>query len=139
MEKDNLKRNLVIAEFMGGSTEYYTNPANVQYVSFESHNIFPEDLNYHVSWDSLMEVIEKIEEIRDEEYVGFHVKIVGKLCIIYNDAALDDEMNYDVWIKYQYPREKKIKSVYEAVYEFILFYNENIKDVGDNTSTSENT
>lgn len=121
--KEEIKiSNKLIAEFMGweisgpGFPSGYNNPHNL-YCHFE-------DLEFNHSWDWLMPVVEKIENL------GFWTKIQAhtsfdnlyKSCDIKKQKPRSDGdylYNYEGdWI------ESKIEAVYNAVVEFIKFYNE---------------
>ena len=79
-----------------------------------------KSVNYNTSWDALMPVVDKIENISignetDGTDNSFNVKTVGLRCTI-SDA-------YGELIDVDVTETTKIKSVYEAVVKFIDYYN----------------
>jgi hypothetical protein len=107
------ENNKFIAEFMGIRYEENRN-------GHESSEYFYEDceLEYHSSWDWLMPVVEKIENI---EYVNR----MGR----FNVNAISFEENYTCVITdsentfIQVEGETKRVATYKAVVEFIKWYN----------------
>jgi hypothetical protein len=101
---------------------------------FES---FEHLFEFHSSWDWLMPVVEKIEniDIRNNGYDFPKVKLMGDHCEIFTFATYRGTSFY--WKKYysitgtfhNHPNqcESKIEAVYKAVVEFIKWYNEKIK------------
>jgi hypothetical protein len=105
--------NKLIAEFMGFT---YVNDAPEDfphgYYTHEEGNWFTVDeFGYHLSYNWLMEVVEKIETM---DY-GF--KICRKVVEVYIDSTKENII---------YCKENsKLESLYKAVVEFIIWYNEN--------------
>ena len=106
------ENNKLIAEFMG-------------FVEVDSgwYNYMPQlqaqDLKYHVSWDWLMPVVDKIERIVFDEENSFNVTIgSGIYCVVQDLHGECYEMIYD-------DEETKIEAVYKAVVDFIKWHNEN--------------
>jgi len=99
--------------------EYLTIEAGKRQIKFT-----PDEMQFHTSWDWLMPVVEKIEEIALEEVEGsykvhrFNVKIESFYCIItdgkdeHRELIVADDGD-------------KKSNVYYAVVEFIKWYNEN--------------
>lgn len=89
------------------------------------------ELQYHTSWDWLMPVVEKIENIHgikfldvdtfDDKPAAFAVHIFKRCCDIQIDNIMDDHI-IEVTAA-----ESKIKAVYDAVLQFIHWYNTNKK------------
>jgi len=115
-----LEGNKLIAEFMGG--KYYkdvTFKIQSDEIWLPIHGIVKcatiesgkgRIIQYHTSWDWLMPVVEKIEKL------GVKLEIVGHICrITYNSS-------YSYVISENIP---KIEAVYNAIIEFIKWYNEN--------------
>lgn len=106
--------NRMIAEFMGATTsdgKYYMIPKMVITI--------PELMKYNTSWDWLMPVVNVIENILDDsqsnDIVGYHlydVEIRQDVCIIH---GANIECSF----------ADKLTNTYEAVVEFIEWYNEN--------------
>jgi len=113
--------NKLIAEFMG-CVENPNNGVWNTVCPFEGKGHHPETMKYHTSWDWLMPVVEKIEE--DERYnvdilqygtiISSNTKEQGYLEIVNNVA----DISFD----------RKIDHTYQAVVEFIKWYNQNKED-----------
>lgn len=117
---NTLENNKLIAEFMGlrygrGSVRTYVIENNIE--------VLTKDLKYHVSWGWLMPVVEKIEDIALEDVEGSHkvhrflVRIEGIECEI-------TEPHTSTAISFYADSEKKANT-FDAVVEFIKWYNEN--------------
>ena len=93
-----MKRNEWIAEFMNVGHLYEA----------QSSNQFNK---YHLSWDSLMPVVEMIESL------GFEFYIVENRCrVCHNTDKSIDEL-------YVLECRTKIETTYEMVIEYITWYN----------------
>lgn len=109
------QQNRIIAEFMNPDL----------YRKWNDQGDLPIDqLKYHDSWSWLMPVVEKIEALRIEEYETIDnelgrakVIIFGRCCDIQIDNAIEDNL-VEVTA---FP--SKIQAVYEAVIQFIQWYN----------------
>ena len=128
-----MENNKLIAEFMGvkiGVDSYSYRPG-------QSDLLKEENLNYHKSWDWLMPVVEKIESL-DLKECGYqwegidgetmynngsiYVEIERNHCCIWVDLSLDPPHTINkktYYIKY----DTKIEATYDAVVEFIEYYN----------------
>ena len=102
-----IENNKLIAEFLG----YIDNGCSED--GFLIHQITNYDveissLKYHEDWNWLMEVVEKIESL------GYRIEIVKHICRIYlsNKETIIISEN-----------TPKIEAVYNAVVEFIKWYN----------------
>lgn len=90
--------------------------------------LYAKDLNYHLSWNQLMEVVEKIESIRDKEYGWFVVTTRGNSCDIDSAHLHLHIMGEDVKVfSWNNTASTKIESVWGCVVHFITFYNAMIK------------
>lgn len=123
----------LIAEFMGA--EWRKDDYDVYGYAFKE---FPtkhsgkwwdaKALQYHSSWDWLMPVVEKIEEIEDEHHGHFGVYINSNGCSIQatnlrTDEPLADPPHYfDEVISVT-----KNQATWKAVINFILWYNSTSK------------
>lgn len=113
--------NKLIAEFMpnmmDGANSLY-DPDIEQWLDDDGEYYIDEELRYHTSWDWLMPVVEKIEDIYCEETstetVGYHL--------------YDVEIRQNVTIIHGTDIEEtvgdKLFNTYNAVVEFIKWYNE---------------
>lgn len=104
--KNNIENNKLIADFMGCRYDENRN-------SHEDSEYYYEDseLEYHFNWNWLMEVVERIESL------GYDTEIVYRLddgghCFYINDSPV-----------FSSQMGSKIESIYQAVVEFIKWYN----------------
>lgn len=107
-----MRDNKLIAEFMGYTNNYF----------YQS-----DQLLYHSSWDKLMSVVEKIENI--EGATMFNVTIEDTICDIksrfphkYGEIKINHSRTY---------QGGKIESTYQCVVEFIKWYNEKTVSLAD--------
>jgi hypothetical protein len=94
-----MENNKLIAEFMN----HYENMGNL-------------GLQYHSDWNWLMEVVERIENL------GFEFFIVESRCAI----AHNTDQSIETIIDFEIMGNKR-EAIYNAVVEFIKWYNENNK------------
>lgn len=109
-------KNKLIAEFIGAKESQYKNEYEMyNFVSCiedgenEQHYFKPEDMRFHSSWDWLMPVVEKIESLSEVNYkieISHYTYIDTLPTIIYRKGT-------------------KIENTYNAVVDFILWYNQN--------------
>ncbi len=117
-EKEIIEGNKLIAEFMKIQTEkigYYYNKEFYGGMAFAI-----SEMKYHSSWDWLMPVVEKIEKLR----VGLNASV----CVEYmsnnqkfNFKIFDEFYNFSVVKAGNI--ENKLITIWEAVIEFIKWYN----------------
>jgi hypothetical protein len=108
--------NKLIAEFMRVITPREYDIEEVDFLDYIIVNpIWDEDVKYHSSWDWLMPVVEKIEEL------GYTVTIAGVLCKI--TVVLDIENPIVSLVLGDKSRKKEL--VWLTVCEFIEWYNKN--------------
>jgi cytochrome oxidase Cu insertion factor (SCO1/SenC/PrrC family) len=109
--------NKLIAEFMGVNIITIDDVRKNKNPYFSSADGYLEDdIKYHSSWDWLMPVVEKIENF------GFEFFIVEDRVKI----AHNTDHSIDVIIDFTSGRRKN-ETAYQAVVEFIKWYNENLK------------
>lgn len=108
--------NELIAEFMGFSkcvtdhdTFWKENGEECTINSWDFHSLH---LKFDTSWDWLMPVVEKIESL------GYTVDIAN------SDYQIRKTGDTEAFIFHYGPDRPKIKAVYEAVVEFIEWYNQ---------------
>ena len=104
--------NKIIAEFMGATL---TKDLQIMYPVYEGDSSYVKDLKYHLDWNWLMEVVEKIESLLPDDSF---VTIEYKSCWI---PIYDDEQPFGIECR----EETKTQAVYNACIEFIKWYNEN--------------
>lgn len=109
------ENNKLIAEFMGEKSVYNIKSDIDPMGYYDEHNDKP---NFHSSWDWLMLVVEKIE-VLGYSFVKYYQPIDKDWqCLIVK--------GYD--ILFQEFDEDSLKATYEAVVEFIKYYNKNKED-----------
>ncbi len=125
-EEQILENNKLIAIFMGGGyTEKIKPFYDEQWVNVPGiGNEMIKDLKYHLSYDWIMPVIEKIDEGFKDTLV--FTEIIGNSCeisLMINHNWPEDK---DTLAKYNLsntPSKTKIESIYLAVVEYINWYN----------------
>ena len=115
------ENNKIIAEFMGAKL---TKDLKIMYPVYEGDSSYVKNLKYHSDWNWLMEVVEKIENIKIKDYS------------ISTDIT-DDKTFINVWhygdggkwsilisnLNEEYKDFNKMQRTYKAVVKFINFYN----------------
>jgi hypothetical protein len=123
-----LDKNRIIAEFMGHKLNS-CNEFDIEYTTIQgSWDTCPaDDLEYHLSWDWLMPVIEKIEK----DNHGYYFKIYGNQAFvqvhIMGDNSILTSQKYVRGVDYD-GENTKLANAYMAVVEFINYYNNKIKE-----------
>lgn len=124
MTNEQRESNKLIAEFMTDIPAVNEKYAFKQFPNYFEATIVPDcglcwvsvmHLSYHLSWDWLMPVVEKIESLGFSTHI-IHTKSVGSLMHIIN--YITDVITTK--------GENKLEVVYENVVKFIKWYNENI-------------
>jgi len=125
-EKDILKNNKLIAEFMGAEFDIENYTFDV--LADEYNPMSLNDMLYNKSWDWLMPVVEKICNLN----LGEKRQVIFDLCPSDKAAFLQvreqkDNLGYPI-VRY-YPEEHKnrlyLEHAYCACIEFVKWYNEN--------------
>lgn len=98
------EKNKLISEFMG----FKWSDASKGFVTDHKDFVF-EKPKYHLSWDWLMPVVEKIEKTNA-------VKIKDNECMIFKSFCNDGIVTYVV-------SETKMRATYNAVITFINWFN----------------
>ena len=107
-----IENNKIIAEFLSVKIHPCGTIENFKFLPIEERGLyngyFIDELKYHEDWNWLMEVVEKIESL------GYRIEIVKHICRIYlsNKETIIISEN-----------TPKIEAVYNAVVEFIKWYN----------------
>lgn len=110
-ENEIIEGNQIIAEFDGKEKCTRCDPEDCGRYKFgDGVYYFPSEMSYHKSWDWLMPVVEKIEEL------GYGIEIFR--C----SSSLSEQNKFDD-TKYAKCTTSKIKAVYHIVVEFIKWYN----------------
>jgi hypothetical protein len=136
-QEEIIKRNKVIAEFMGAYKEkdyidqytldkmYTFHPSNYSNLCSTRMTALPEDMLFNSSWDWLMPVVEKIESLEMIGYCNtrpFWVEIYGNMAHISID---NDKSFYGRPIEFKFKNYRcssKIEAVFIAVSDFCEWY-----------------
>ena len=111
-----MEDNKLIAEFMEVKFDK-GNFYNMGYDIFSDGNLYrSHELKFHLSWDWLMPVVEKINLLDDYRYTVYIASM---------DTRIEDNITGDVVvdINCKHSIDGLKKSVHEAVVEFIKKYN----------------
>jgi hypothetical protein len=114
------ENNKLLAEFMGRSISPITLAEFRKLKPRDKHLVsgaFVEDLQYHSSWNYLMEVVEKIEDI---ETIDVDILTNGTRIYEWRSGGrviADNCANISF--------DKKIEHTYDSVVEFVQWYNKN--------------
>jgi hypothetical protein len=126
--------NEIIAEFMGFRLDL-THPEYDRWWTRRPYHFFgygPHELKYHESWDWLMPVVEKIAQHVYETYPdhnGYKETVAHDRAYPRTFGMIDNEGRWMVRIN-RMPLEQEetlIKATYQAVVEFIKYYNQQPK------------
>ena len=122
-QEEIIAGNKLIAEFMGGWWETKDQP-NPYWENVVSNKIYPtdRDLVYHKSWDALMPVVEKVTSLtKEKKYIP-----PGKY-LEYKEQRDKYDEQWEKLFDYQAYNffSGEIKSIYQAIVEFIKWYNSN--------------
>lgn len=133
-----MENDILIAEFIGWKIDNSFPDKDKVWRSPGNNIELGTTMKFSQSWDWLMPVIEKIESLDLSEWMyswedmdgetnynfeGISVEIENTRCWIYINLSLDpywtiNEKTFNI------KHETKLKAVYEAVVEFIEWYNE---------------
>jgi hypothetical protein len=135
-ENEIIKENRIIAHFMNyfyiKDFDTYSIPEQERLkvdsfsYSYEFSDIFKsKELKFHLSYDWLMPVIEKIENLNLDEFgLGEFVSNISNRQGFYCEFRLRN--SYETKISDSFG-DSKIDAIYNAVIEFINWYNETFK------------
>lgn len=118
---NTLENNRLIAEFMGRKRGRGTNIDKITYIN-PNGGITPlRYLNYDKDWNQLMKVVSKVENLDLRKYT---VKISYDICSI-DYTNIKSRLDAPIIFKRSIDQSNKIEAVYNAVTEFIKWYNQN--------------
>jgi len=120
MTQKEIENNQMIAEFLNFAyLENFNYPKENAIGWYNSKGIcVGSELKFHYSWDWLMEVVEKIENIIFDEDNSYNVTIGStNYCVI-------QDSNGEVYDSSHDNGKTKLEAVYNACIEFIKWYNE---------------
>ena len=112
MEKEIIENNKLIADFMNSEAMFLNtaiNPYGAYHRMKSGHQGY-EPLKYHKEWNWLMPVVEKIETM------DYGIKMCRKVVEIYIDSTKENIIKTK--------ESCRIDSLYEAIIEFIKYYND---------------
>ena len=118
------ENNKIIAKFMGATL---TKDLQIMYPVYEGDSSYVKDLKYHLDWNWLMEVVEKIESLGYRTLTENECFMITKSKLSSFDVRSKDDYNTIFSDNYEinhYGGSKK-ENVYNACVEFIKWYNEN--------------
>jgi hypothetical protein len=82
--------------------------------------VFHYDLKYHASWEWLMPVVEKIESLENIRF-GFTIDVLHVIVTDYKGKGVEI-----IWVhKFPDNGDTKLSMTYDAVHQFIQWYNQN--------------
>lgn len=113
--------------------EYWVNPSNSKVIDLQF-----EPLQYSTSWDWLMEVVDKVENIRHIGIDAIYLKIQKNTCEVWTYYDIKeclrltgDDKNEGNKFKVGYTASTKIEATYYALIDFIKWYNTTKKAKAD--------
>ena len=119
------KENRLIAEFMElkEGKKYLSPPLEEPEAIGLGMYVSLDEMRYHTSWDWLMPVVEKIESFQDGEDGDsmrghlYNFRIEQHFVYVIDGGSMDHIIEMD--------GDSKLQATYQAVVEFIKFYNQN--------------
>lgn len=117
---------IVIFMFPNFQKEFDENEISIKEGMFAKACLFARDweaLKYHISWEWLMHVINKIESIKDSYHGYFGVHIVSNSCSIQATKFRSDQISDPPYYFTNVVGSTKIEAVWISVVNFIKWYN----------------
>jgi len=116
-QEEILEKNVLIAEFMGYYVKYNADTSSgskeLPYYSYNKDGETTDSVYYHLSWDWLMPVLERIEAIGYKWEIGMSIISPQHYCRIWSIGTINGISALD--------------ATYGAVITFIKWYNQNKK------------
>lgn len=126
-----LEGNKIIAEFMGVIYHPPTRTEDYYYMGGYKEWEYPDgtfyqtdDLEYHTSWDWLMPVVEKIENMGYMTIIGANAAFGGHYMNIMTGIKMPND-TFKNPTKFMGAEDTKLATIYSAVIQFINWYNTN--------------
>jgi hypothetical protein len=117
--------NKLVALFMGAFYKSWkdnrTNRYRFDKPIGETYAFLARDLKYHTSWDWLMPVVEKIEELASLQY---WIELSGRRCTIYEMVNYGSNGKVIISEYGSTNSESKIHATWLAITDFIQWYNQ---------------
>lgn len=112
--------NRIIAEFMGAKIIPNQGEAKIEHFVFDDGALAVWDLKYNTSWDWIMPVVDKIEEINGGSHTVQIKKRLGYkkkyLCEIYSATKFPEMVSLD-------SNNSKLETLFTTVVMFLKVYN----------------
>lgn len=102
------ENNVLLAEFLGLETQVFN--SGILNYKFGGTYFEAEELSFYVSWDWLMAVVDKIEDLT------YRVRFEMETCFILNDY-------FETIIESTGSERSKMEAVYNSCVEFVKWYN----------------
>ena len=118
-----IENNKLIAEFLGGIKQPFEFPqfGYINSMGDWKDTFFDNQLKFHSNWNWLMSVVEKIENLQDENNCAiYNVQIEQSFTEIIDNHTSETIVEVD--------SNSKIEAVYQSCVEFIKWYNEQNKN-----------
>ena len=130
--KNDIENNKIIAEFLNWEFDDLSETFETPFLKLVEPQAFGDEqfscklqdfeLEFHSDWNWLMSVVEKIENLQDENNCAiYNVQIEQSFTEII-DNHTSETIIYDI------DADSKIEAVYNTVIEFIKWYNEQNKN-----------
>lgn len=120
-----IEGNKLIAEFMGGKFRKSKDKNTLnKYFDLKDKGYFyyENEIRYHTSWDWIMPVLEKIEQIGCIIEISYSLVCMCRICVI----GKKHEKAFNI-INDNNGGLEPIIAIYKSVVEFIKWYNQNTK------------
>ena len=120
-----IEGNKLIAEFMGGKFRKSKDKNTLdKYFDLKDKGYFyyENEICYHASWDWIMPVLEKIEQIGCIVEISYSLVCMCRICVI----GQKHENTFNI-INDNNGGLEPIIAIYKSVVEFIKWYNQNTK------------
>ena len=120
-----IEGNKLIAEFMGGKFRKSKDKNTLnKYFDLKDKGYFyyENEIRYHTSWDWIMPVLEKIEQLGCIIEISYSLVCMCRICVI----GIKHEKAFNI-INDNNGGLEPIIAIYKSVVEFIKWYNQNTK------------
>ena len=135
-KKEILKNNALIAEFIGLKQNEYGHYINENNLFDAQYKLFINELKFHSSWDWIMYVVEKIDELQmnnvviDDEHFetcNFEFELKRNFATVHAYDYSKGQAYCDFVYNDSDMEENKKDAVYSAVVNFVKWFNKQMK------------